>query len=908
MLKRLICLLMCAVILPVSAAAAKEEVQENVPFNERIEKLAYLGVTFDEGITHDAVVTRAKFIRTLLDFVNVGVYSADCGFYDVDEDYPYSDEINTGANLGYMIGYPGGYYYPERNISVNDAVKAIVNSLGYEVLAKQNGGYPVGYISTGDSIGLLDGVTTGMKDLTYDTFSKLLENALECNIYEMTFENGNPSYGESEETDALWKFHRIIKVKAVVTANSITGLEEASEKTSDDRYAELDGEKVLTGSSNIANYLGYSVESYVYYDKDEDMGEVKFAVPSNKNTTVTVKAKNILGDTNEFSAYNFVYETETGKRKNVKITEETNIIYNGIAKPDYKKEDLIPEIGNVTLIDNDSDGDIECISIFKAEQIMIVDYSASNEDGIKIFDRKDNNNMYFYNEEYEHYKVYVNGEENTQKAITKDMVALIGTNGEHSITYAFSNIIEGKITSMGKDNNGSDTVIINGMEYVMAPGAESYSFKLNTSGKFWVDDEGYIYGFDKEADSGKKYAYFIKGYLDEEASPSYAAVKVLTSENRFVQITLEEYVKYNGARKENKDIMHFLKYNDNVGEDWEPQLIMYELSEEGTIKTLNTVEETETAGLKRAGTYYHGGKDTLPAQYQALAGTNTSGHMWLDKENNVYWGPTHAYAHYYSSWSNVWYNDENTVWFVVNETDPEKSYVISGWDVSEHNFAYVHELYNESEETNTVACVVWKKEGGSAELPEINKSNRPAIVKNVNSGLNEDDEPVKTLECVQGGSSVTILWNNDADQQVKDIFNSLKPGDIIYYTLDGQGKIDNILRTFNIERVGEYGEVNANKSEVHDGSYSTVHNEKRCVYVQLTRKLQNNFYEYKGNEDDNLGRIQKMWGGGGVYRMTVRGNKVSVETITYDDVTAGDDIYCLINGRTIRDMIVIDVK
>lgn len=909
MLKKLICILMCAVMLNVGAVTAEEEVQDNAAFDARVEKLAYLGVTFDEGITADTTVTRAKFIRTLLDFVNAESYNTDCGFLDVDKDHPYSEEINTGANLGYMIGYPDGYYYPDNIITVNDSIKAIVNSLGYEVLAKQNGGYPLGYISIGDQIELLDGVASGTMGLTYDTFSKLLENALECSIYEMTFEEGTPSYGENEDVDALWEFHNIIKVKAVVTANSVTGLEEAQGKTSGNEYVELNGEKVYAGNSEAAKYLGYSVEAYVYYEDKDETGEIKFIEPAKKNVTVTVKPENILYDTNEFSAYNFVYETESGKIKKAEITEETYIIYNGVAKPDYKEEDLIPKIGEVTLIDNDSDSDIDCISIFKAEKVMIVDYVSSKEEGMTVVDKKDSSNTYFYDAEYEDYVVYVNGEENIQSSILKDMVILIGTNGEHSITYAFSNIVEGKIDSMGTaDDGATGTVTVGGVEYKKAPGAENYNFSLGAVGKLWVDEDFNVYGFEKTETDGKVYGYFIRGYYDEDED--YSGIKVLTEENKIVKIEFEDHVKYNGSRKEVKDMVNFLKVKETDDADWKPQLIMYSLSENGKVNAINTVENDEDAELTQAGTYYHCAKASLPDEYQAVATAAglTSGPLWLDAENNVYWGPTHAYAYYYNSWSNVWYNDSNTVWFVANDAEPEKSYVMTGWEVPTISYDYVHELYNESEETSTIGAIVWRKEGGQAALPQIGNSNRAAIVKTVSSGLNEDDEPVKTLECVQAGKTVTIMWNEDADQQVKDVFNSLNPGDIIYYTLDSFGKVDNMYRSFNVERVGEYGEKATESSEVHDGKTNAVHIEKRCTYVQIKRKLQNNFYEYTGNDDDRLGRIQKMYGGGGVYRMTVRGKKVTVETITYDDVMAGDDIYCLITGRTVRDMIVIDVK
>lgn len=899
MLKKIISLLLCTAILPTHAFAADGNDTENTGFSARVEKLAYLGITFDEGVGDAEEVTRAKFTRTLLEFTDTAPNGGDCGFYDIDADYPYSDEINTGAALGYMIGYADGKFYPERTISVNEAVKAFVNALGYEVLAKQSGDYPKGYISVAESIGLVDDIKIGERALKYDEFSILLENALECSVYKLSFKDGSPSYDNEEENDALWNFHRTVKVRAVVTANCVTALDEEAGKTSGAEYAKLDGETVYTGNSNVSEYLGYSVDAYVYFDKDDDMGEVKYAVPSAKNVTVKVKAENIMGDSPEFGAFNFVYENENGRAKNVRITDETNIIYNGVAKPDYKRENLVPEIGYVLLTDNDNDGDVECISIFKAEKIIVVDYAVSDDNGIRIVDEKDSSDNYLYDKDYEHYKVYVNGTDNIPSAITKGMVALVGENGEHSITYAFSSTVSGKITAMSKGEPGEHgKVSVDGTEYKMASGTENYPFKLGAEGTFFVDDDFYVYGFKKNGDE-KKYGYFVRGYFDEDESPIIAAIKVLTEDNEYVRFDLDEHVKLNGTKKDAEDVMKFL-YKSGT-ESWQPQVVMYKLDGDGKLTVLNTV--TKDGDLRWEGRFYACQKTSVPTS--EYTGTLENG-TFLDAEKKVFFGYNHGYDFYADSWQNIWYQDSDTVFFNIYDDDPEQSYVSEPLNnISRQGF--VHEFYNVDEDMNTVDVVVWKREGASTEeLPKIANDVKPAIVKSATTVLDKDDLPVKALVVSQGGKTLEISWNEKAPQLVKDTFNSLHAGDIIYYELDGAGRISNMYRAFDITKKGQYG-MSMTFGEVHGGTGTAVHLEKRSFYVKITRKLQNNFFRYTSINDAS-GDLQKMNTGAEIYKMTVKNGKVTVDTISYDDVQNGDEVFCKANTNTIWSMIVIDAK
>ena len=101
----------------------------------------------------------------------------------------------------------------------------------------------------------------------------------------------------------------------------------------------------------------------------------------------------IYGSDSGFSAYNFVYENENGKVTEKKLDSNTCVIYYGIAKADYSKENISPKIGWVTLIDNNSDGKIEVLNVFNAD-LAIVSGKISGNSDVSVITDKFNSSKY----------------------------------------------------------------------------------------------------------------------------------------------------------------------------------------------------------------------------------------------------------------------------------------------------------------------------------------------------------------------------------------------------------------------------------------------------------------------------------------------------------------------------------
>jgi len=370
---------------------------------------------------------------------------------------------------------------------------------------------------------------------------------------------------------------------------------------------------------------------------------------------------------------------------------------------------------------------------------------------------------------------------------------------------------------------------------------------------------------------------------------------VLTAQNEYVRIKANNRTKYNGSKKEptealavfktatpasdgRKKYAEMAKINEDVNKDgYIEQIIMYSLDEKGELKEVYT---------------QHEGKEL--------------------RYEGVYWSEWHdnSYSFYQDTWMNKFYQDAETVCFYVSNNDIEESYSTvrvqkDGEYIAEE---YIHEMYNVTEEENTVDAVVWRKDtAGEGVKAQISTNIMPTIIKEVSTTLNADDEPVKVLTGVQNGGIVTLEYNDKMIQSVEEVFESIKPGDIVYYQKDAKANVVNITKSFDITKKGQYGMgTQNNNDDVHSAWNNQIHMERKVTYFEIEKKLPNNFISYKDGDGDIS--IQKVDGSAVFFKVTVTGKKVKVEPIEYSDVQNGDEVYCWMRYNNLRTMIVIDAE
>ena len=211
MKKRIFTLLLTAgmliSILVVPAAAAENKRFSDVSDQNTaiaIESLRLMGVLdgYGDGTFRPSNrLTRAQFCKMAAYVMDseaeLGRYRTVTVFPDVKPSHWAAGYINLSAKgKGVIAGYADGRFYPERTVTVGQAVTILLRLLGYKDEAI-GGVWPDSYMAVGAEIGLTDGLgTSGNEPLTRGQAAKLFLNLL------TTEKNGGGTfYTLSKETE-----------------------------------------------------------------------------------------------------------------------------------------------------------------------------------------------------------------------------------------------------------------------------------------------------------------------------------------------------------------------------------------------------------------------------------------------------------------------------------------------------------------------------------------------------------------------------------------------------------------------------------------------------------------------------------------------------------------------------------
>ena len=267
----------------------------------------------------------------------------------------YYHEISTVIAVGYMKTDDQKCFRPSHSLTLDDALYALVNALGYDFLANRNSGNEAAYQAVAQKIGLMKNVkVTDPKQLTADEVAAILANAMGVRF----FSAGNVNLSESCFYDR-WD---LTKMTGEVYANSNMG---------------ISGEK--------ASYKKVNIDGKLYYTEilipDEMIGaEVTFYVSeSNGDEEIVSIYSTFSEDSDSVVADEIAYSEE--KDGNVVIhlenEEEIEISKNGFAivngktlTPSKELFDLF-KTGTATFLDSDRDGEYDLVNISLMVQKVI---------------------------------------------------------------------------------------------------------------------------------------------------------------------------------------------------------------------------------------------------------------------------------------------------------------------------------------------------------------------------------------------------------------------------------------------------------------------------------------------------------------------------------------------------------
>ncbi|MBQ7033655.1 MAG: S-layer homology domain-containing protein [Clostridia bacterium] len=186
------------------------------PIEEEFSFLEIFGII--EGnesgkVNLDIPVSRADMAQIVLNMLNLkntpafGMQPGET-FTDVPEEHPAFNAAHLAMQMGHVSGYGDGTFRPEVHITNEQAVKMLVSMLGYAPRAGERGGYPDGYWSVAEEIGLLENTTLERTaEATQGQIARLLMNAVYLPVMEQTVYSNNPVYTVMDGVDgALMRF------------------------------------------------------------------------------------------------------------------------------------------------------------------------------------------------------------------------------------------------------------------------------------------------------------------------------------------------------------------------------------------------------------------------------------------------------------------------------------------------------------------------------------------------------------------------------------------------------------------------------------------------------------------------------------------------------------------------------
>jgi hypothetical protein len=150
---------------------------------ETLRLLGVLGGYGDGTFRPNGNLTRAQFCKMAVCALNqgnsLGLYRTVTVFPDVKPSHWAAAYINMAAKGEHIIaGYPDGNFYPDRTVTVGQAVTILLRLLGYKD-EDAGGVWLEGYMAIGATVGLTDNVgTDGSKALTRAQAARLFLNLL----------------------------------------------------------------------------------------------------------------------------------------------------------------------------------------------------------------------------------------------------------------------------------------------------------------------------------------------------------------------------------------------------------------------------------------------------------------------------------------------------------------------------------------------------------------------------------------------------------------------------------------------------------------------------------------------------------------------------------------------------------
>lgn len=838
------------------------------------------------------LVTRAEFATTVLKLYG----EKTAGDFDEGSDTPYSDvlkehykstDIKRSYELGFVRGYDDGKFYPENEVQLVQAMKIIVDLLGYQDYVLYRGGYPFAYMSEGAKLGISSGISRQFNEsITYYEFARMIYNAMEEAIVEVNaIEEGNVTFNKDRDATFLSKYHDIYKAEGVVTANPYTKVNGTA--SIGDKKLEINDFIYVTKTDIFNQYVGYNCE-YYYEDTGRDTPVLKFAVPVD-NESGEIKGRNIVGTTK--NTIKFLDENEDVDY--IELSENGNVIYNGIYASkviNYDLEKLVDFSGKIVVCDTDSNGEYDMIFVTEYKN-YILDKVLLSENKIFV---KDEVNSYIVDITNNTFVTATKGGEicdlSALESGTLISVASSGVtpSGRKNISVVVSDkTVTANVTSLSDNEatlsyqKGSNQIDENYRISKNFIGENGAKIAVRGSGSFHIDALGEIGYFKVGENTGFQYGYVIATHTDKKFDGELK-IKMLSSSGEILYFYTADKVNVDGDKVERKNIANILESSSTITGTVK-QLIRYDVNKEGLISHIDTVLENsdgDSLALRKeeigsSGATYKNGMKTF-----VISGSTNR--YILGSATKLFLIPTGdgASDDDYQVRTNSYFTDasygksssgEKLIMYNVEDAEPKvvelRVEAVSGG------------LGGVSQYGSDLAIVK-----GKAKVINDEGEERVAIkvmVTNAEKTLPITDK-TKLLRFEDGSiTNGTALHYDDVTPLTVDDF---KFGDAVLYAEDERGDVRTLLR------VSQYNVADCAADGTEEGPIYKYGSENRGSYLERTRASVRKIDGRKVLLDVGEGQDNLMWMNlvGSIQVYLVDTEKETVSIASFNDIIASE--------------------
>ena len=594
-------------VLTVGAAAGEYgDVEATNSYYKAIKVLSGLGIVKgdDEGNfnpTND--IKRSEMVALVCRALGeeaVALSSAGASFDDVSADHWAAGYIAWGVAGGIVNGVGDNKFDPDASVKFQDAVVMVMRALGYERIANRdaNGGYPTGYLKVASQQGVLAGANyAGEKAATREVVAQVIYNAMTTPIVEVSFYAADPDddeyavYNGKNDTDLrtlLTWTNEVYKVKATVDKTAKTdpttlGKDVENPKaeltiigTYDYAWKEvldgtvpvapatdLPGFQVYAGETNVADYVGYTVEAYIAEDANGAWELLAVVVDTKATDEETVATDNFVAYTTTGTGSAVVgtyeYYENIDDQKTTKITVDDDaliIYYNGAAlvSTEYdalgERQALLAAANSITFM-GPKNADYNKIFITDYTYKQVESVKAANDfvkftSGSLTLDPEERGNETFVYNLYDE-----DGNVITLADVKEDDIFNIvaPTNGSGVVDlytapymdiYVTSKSVTGVISEDKDTNNDTvaDTFVIDGVDYKAIA-----TVAVQDEGVFFLTIDDQIFAADASSSTARDFAFLVAQDSESKFNTTVYQIRMWTEDGKVDNYTVAATVK-----------------------------------------------------------------------------------------------------------------------------------------------------------------------------------------------------------------------------------------------------------------------------------------------------------------------------------------------------------------------------